>query len=398
MNVYIFSAEVIQVNEQLSMDEIKCVEDYLNDKYKIFEKATNNPGECLNADSMDELVGWYTGESVDLVNGLWRDISGANSKALIDGNHASFISSTGADVDIAANPFNEFYLNGNPVLTGQPTTQLTFGPPVSREFTVFNLCKYQEGGTQRRLVQSEEYNSIMGHYAGNSGVSHPNTWITANQNNFGDNWVLSTNQPSLYRGNGIDFSNGVSGNPIVSRITINRGWSGAGAQTSTFACSEVIIVNKVLSESEVTCIENYLSDKYGLKPTENPGGCLDAASSNSLRGWYAPDSIDLDNNQWVDKSGYGYMNNGLISGTAETESTGEFYLNDASVLTGSTSTTVLFTPFLQPEHTVVNGMFLYIFNKNKSSILYVIFCRMIYSLQISTNWSQGTYITRYQTK
>ena len=354
---YIYSAEVIEINEELSLDEIKCIEDYLNDKYKIFEKAINNPGICLDANSMSDLVGWYTGDSIDLDNNVWTDISGANSKALINDNDASFVVSTGADIDEGTNQLNEFYLNGNKVLTGETTTQLIFGPPISRDFTVFNLCKYQESGSQERIIQSEEYNCIMGYHNGKSGVSLINSWITDQKNNFDKNWVLSTNQPSLYRGNGIDFSNDVTGNPIVSRLTINTGY--IGEETSTFACAEIIIVNKVLSDTEMVCIENYLSDKYGLKATENPGNCLN--NIESLAGWYDGGSMDVINNQWLDKSGIKFNNNGIVTDNTGievydgTDTSSEFYVRDNNkVITGSTLTKIKFKPSLQPQFTIFN--------------------------------------------
>ena len=303
---------------------------------------------------MRDLVGWYTGDSVDLPNALWKDISGANSKALIDDNDASFISTTGADVDAATNPLNEFYINDNPVLTGETTTQLTFGPPVSREFTVFNLCKYKNAGTQRRIIQAEEYNSVMGFDVGKSGISCITNWITSDQDRFGDNWVLSTNQASLYRGNDIDFSNGNSGNPVVSRLTINRG--DYAAQTSSFGCSEIIIINKEISESEIECVEDYLSDKYGFIATGNPGNCLTEAQKQNLVGWYDGDSADIANSKWYDLSGL--ENDALIDGDFEIfdgqDPLNEFYANGNKVVTAGTSTTFTFEPLVSYQHTVFN--------------------------------------------
>ena len=108
-----------------------------------------------------------------------------------------------------------------------------------------------------------------------------------------------------------------------------------GSEKSDWACSEIIIINKRISIDEIECIENYLSDKYGLQPNTNPGNCLN--NPLSLAGWYDGDSIDLDNLQWKDKSGYGFNNNGIITGSGfdeivERDPLNELYLNDQKIL------------------------------------------------------------------
>ena len=134
------------------MDEIKCIEDYLNDKYKIFIRATNNPGLCLDVDSLLELVGWFAGDSMDLDNNIWENKSGSNRR-FTDGDDG-IVEGEDIDVDLGTNELNEYYINGNPIVTGTKSTSIAFGPVVTTEYTVFNLCKYNDASYGRLLQGS----------------------------------------------------------------------------------------------------------------------------------------------------------------------------------------------------------------------------------------------------
>ena len=100
-----------------------------------------------------------------------------------------------------------------------------------------------------------------------SGVAYYDKWMTSGSyDNFGRKWVLSVSSPEYYYGNSIQLAT----NPWTpgtfatdSNFGINVG-PYATSQSSTFACSEIIMIDRVLSSDEVKCVEDYLDDKYKL--------------------------------------------------------------------------------------------------------------------------------------
>ena len=108
---------------------------------------------------------------------------------------------------------------------------------------------------------------LSGFWSGNSGVAYFNYWITACcEDRFGTDWVLSTQQQQLYRGNAMDLtaSTQLSGSTYWNKLTINH------RDVSDFALSELIVFNEILDAQEIECIENYFNDRYLLSFTNNP--------------------------------------------------------------------------------------------------------------------------------
>ena len=205
--------------------------------------------------------------------------------------------------------------------------------------TVFSVCKYVELGTQRAILQGYDVSALFGFWNGYSGSAVYENWITANNiDNFQDDYVISSQQQGLYRGNKQDLTT-VPTNiaDATTRLSINQGKY--SAYTSDFGCAEIIVVNEELSLDEIECIEDYLNDKYKIiKEVEgNPGDCLNV-EENNLVGWYDGDSLSIDNGRWLDKSGL--ANDGVISGSGlelfdGTDTGSEFYANGQKVVTGT---------------------------------------------------------------
>ena len=181
-------AEIIMVNQQLSLDEIECIEDYLNDKYDIFQIATENPGQCLS--NVTDLMGWYIGDSLNLTNNIWHDISGAN-------NHGT-ISGSGIEVFDGNDTNSEFYLNGSKVVTGTTSTKILFKAMIVPQHTIFNVCKYKSSGTKRVILQAEAYYAAFGFYNYGSGRLYENGWVSSGSNSFGDMYLLSSSKRDMY--------------------------------------------------------------------------------------------------------------------------------------------------------------------------------------------------------
>ena len=219
---------------------------------------------CLN--NGREIHAWYDGDSIDLTNDLWIDKSGNN-------NTGEMVVNTGIELFDGTDISNaELYLNDQPIVTGTHQTQITFNVELNpSRHTVFNLAKYRIGsGYKARILQGNTHNSLFGFWNGRSGIAYYNYWITANDDRFGTEWVLSTQQGHLYRGNAIDLtinsqSTGLSN---TNKLMINNGV--ASGEVSDFALSELIVFNEILDLGEIECIENYFNDRYLLSFTNNP--------------------------------------------------------------------------------------------------------------------------------
>ena len=308
-------SESIVFNEILDLWEIECIEYYFNDRYLL--SFTNNPTlpsisptmrptdqptleptdrpsrsplsgnethapslypssnptptpqfiQCLN--NGREIHAWYDGSSIDLANNSWIDKSGNN-------NHGEIVVDTGIELFDGTDTSNtELYLNGQPIVTGTYQTKITFNielNPVTH--TVFNLAKYRIGsGYKARILQTQYYpNSLFGFWGGRSGIAYYNYWITAYDDKFGTEWVLSTQQEQLYRGNAMDLTVNTqsSGVRTANKLMINNGYYASAGEASDFALSELIVFNEILDLGEIECIENYFNDRYLLSFTNNP--------------------------------------------------------------------------------------------------------------------------------
>ena len=115
-------------------------------------------------------------------------------------------------------------------------------------------------------------NGLIGFWSGSSGVGYENGWITDDQiDRFVNEWLISSQQPSLYRGNFNNYT--ISTSPGLSESTnilgINTGWS---SEYSDYGFAELLVFNQLLNIQSIQCIEQYLDDKYGLNyiPTQSP--------------------------------------------------------------------------------------------------------------------------------
>eukprot|EP01083_Nonionella_stella_P158434 515732_1 len=217
---------------------------------------------CLTNDVIE---GWYDGDSIDIANSLWIDKSSSQNDATINNN-------VGLGVFNGNQTTHELFTDFNTTAVyGATTTQITFNVALHpTNHTVFNYCKYRDVGTKRRILQGSLENSLFGFWNGRSGVGyiHP-VWISDSSNHFGTEWVLSAQQRDLYRGNRIDFTVGTGTFAQTNQLMINLG--AYPADTSDWACTEIIVLNQKIPLHEIQCIENYLVEKYSTNaPTTAP--------------------------------------------------------------------------------------------------------------------------------
>ena len=204
--------------------------------------------KCLNAGRSP--YAWYNGDSIDISNSKWIDIAGNYMNGVIDNN---------TDISVQ-------YLNGVPIITGTTSTKISFPVQLDpTQHTVIHLARYIEEGTKGRILQTDTENGLFGHHLNKAGVAYENpTWLTQTINdNFGEAWLISTQQHNLYRGNKIDYTIS-SGGPfsIAQNLVINQG--AIGNEVSDFEFAELIVFNEYLDSAEIECIEDYLKNKYQL--------------------------------------------------------------------------------------------------------------------------------------
>ena len=129
------------------------------------------------------LVGLYTAESWNEIR--WSDLSG-------NSNH---VTRFGGTITKSFSGLNDRgYIYGN---TGSwliwPNSILP------SNYTFFHVAKYNNGAKGRIFNGNSGNDWLSGFGGGRSGIAYHDGWLTANVDNFGYNWVISTDQKGLYR-------------------------------------------------------------------------------------------------------------------------------------------------------------------------------------------------------
>jgi hypothetical protein len=216
----------------------------------------------------------YTGDSFS--GTTWFDITGNGKHASVNRGTVSRVSSTGNG---ASKTFN--------TLQGGVNDGILFPADVlPPTYTLFHVARYN-GATRARIVTGvpDSTNWLSGFWGDNTAVAFHSGWLTAQSQRrvFQNNWVISTDQNSLYRGNA--FTYGTSGGSASSRLTINN-WTG---EFSDWQCAEIIVYDRTLSATEYQLVEAYLNSKYGTdiygaQMPPSPFLLLDAANTSSYPG------------------------------------------------------------------------------------------------------------------
>jgi hypothetical protein len=190
------------------------------------------------------MIGLYYGDNFT-AGSQWTDLSGS-------GNHVTSLTGTPINSSVT--------LNGFKALSGGTSDGLRWSASIlPSTYTLFHVARYN-GGITGRIFDGVASNWLSGFHSGKSGVAFHNNWITAQTNLHGLNWVLSTDQNSLYRSNGVNRTNAAPGSPSNNQLSINWGfWS---AERSNWAVACVIIYNRTLSASEIVQVECWLNRRY----------------------------------------------------------------------------------------------------------------------------------------
>jgi len=200
-------------------------------------------------------IGWYTGDS--WTGSQWQDLSGNN-------NHATTVTGTITKADVTGNGATETF----PAIYGGTTAGIRFPSAIlPSTFTLFHVARYN-GANKKRIFDGLTSNWLSGFWSGNAGTAYHDGWITAsNANHHGTNWVISTDQNSLYRSKSTSANSGnyyqnTGGGGTSKQLTINYGhYTG---ELSDWMVAEVIVYNSTLSSADYNLVESYLENKYGI--------------------------------------------------------------------------------------------------------------------------------------
>ena len=229
---------------------VKANDSENQDSTKTFSLAITqfSPSDLTN------LWAWYDLTSV--VSGSWNDKTSISGSAVFSGTQPTIQSISG---------------NGSTKITQALTGTAT--NPASKvvwpagilpsTYTLFHVTRYSGSNKQRILTNGggDSTNWLSGHWGGKSGVAYHSAWLTDQTDNHGSNWVLSTDQNTKYRSNGVDrvIPAYAPASPSYARLTIND-----GGENSDWQIVEVIVYNKTLNNTEILQVENYLNSKYGI--------------------------------------------------------------------------------------------------------------------------------------
>ena len=187
--------------------------------------------------------------------------------------------------------------NGIPYLYGDTNSRITFRalayvfggfqfpfftPILIPNYTLFHITKYN-GTNKQRILTNSSYspNWLSGHWSGSGEVAFHEGWLGGvSSGPSTNNWVLSTDQWTIYRANGNFQRNGGSGT-FSSPVTVSIN-SASIQESSDWALAEILFYDRILTESEIQQVESWLMDKYSgftfttavTYPTAFPSGSV----------------------------------------------------------------------------------------------------------------------------
>ena len=120
-----------------------------------------------------------------------------------------------------------FDIDGRPYIYGGTSSGMIF--PINglgTSYTFFSRARYNGASKRRIFTSTSSCNWLSGFHDSKAGVAYHGSWITPEVDFHGSDWVISSDQTSLYRSNGVTRGNsggatgslcnlGVNLNPIV---------------------------------------------------------------------------------------------------------------------------------------------------------------------------------------
>ena len=195
------------------------------------------------------LVGFYNADSFR--SGVWYDLTPSNNNVV----------QLGGNFSIGKN-----YITGNVQSTILFPTQI-----LPQTFTMFSIARYnyrsqtnmEENNLGRILTGYNNPDWFSGFDNKLSGVSSrvkPITQIELSA--FDDKWVFSTDTNLTYRANGFNYTKNQLGDLINTSTQLSINMSPSNITKSDFSIGCVIVYNRILTDNEITDVENWLTSQY----------------------------------------------------------------------------------------------------------------------------------------
>ena len=229
----------------------------------VEEPVGENEPSVDDPKKIQGLIGWYTGESWDEENEVWKDLSDA-------GNDATEV--RGSIIVDSSN-----FTNNNKYLMGGTDAGIRFPQEcmtTGRKYTMITVARYN-GSTRQRIFDGVGSNFFSGFHAGRTGGAHRDGsyWIAWNghandADTASQKFIVHTDMKDLLRRNGIRRSGLTNYRGIIPRqMSINHGSTG---EKSDWAVAEVLFFRGELPASEYKKLETYLFKKYMIAKEIRP--------------------------------------------------------------------------------------------------------------------------------
>jgi Concanavalin A-like lectin/glucanases superfamily/Domain of unknown function (DUF2341) len=193
------------------------------------------------------LVGLFTGDSWSSTLNRWTDLSGAN-------NHATTIKGSISTGTLS---------NGRKFIQGGTTAGLQFNSnyPAAATATLIAVARYTPGGARGRIFDAIGTNWLACFHNTKSGVAYHSTWLTPQIDIHGNDWIVFSDQYSLFRSQFVTRSSGVSSVGAYTGMAINNGSFSSG-ELSDWSVACVALYNRQLSLSEIQQVETFFYSRY----------------------------------------------------------------------------------------------------------------------------------------
>ena len=347
--------DIIIYDSYLSIQQIKLVENYLANLYGLTSSLVN--------------IGIPIGNSAGLpVPGAYARFKASDYNPITN----SWYDSTGKSNSVPSSQINNnglkvvtnqsgFYGSNTELSCVQGTTSTTIEfVGYLQQYTIFHVGRYVSNTSNGIIFSSRNVNWLSGFCNNATSVAYHNSWVTSSfiPSATNTSWLLSTDSQYTYKGNGIN-----STTILNSGITYLPGFSinfSGNYSPSAFQVMDVIIYNSYLTGSQITTIESYLANLYGLTTAmTNMGITLGNTSGLPVAGAYArfqAINYDISKNQWIDSTGMGnsipstqITNTGLTLVQSPTNFNGSS--SSFTCLQGTTSSTMTIIGYL-PQYTI----------------------------------------------
>jgi len=223
------------------------------------------------------LKAWYCPGEYSTSNNVWTDCSGNGNDATLSSG-AGFVKSTHYAFQ------DQTVSSATRVLYGGTSQTINFGQILMNDYTVCSVTRYY-GSTRGRILDATGANWLHGHWNGEAGAVHYNTWITGPRgnptfNNMGSSlggrilkgkvgygpaqatdWVVTcrTRGGPTTLLNGVDFGDCTNCVGLSNlNLLINDG------EVSDFGVAEVVVWDQDLSDSELQDASNHLMNQMGM--------------------------------------------------------------------------------------------------------------------------------------